>query len=157
RAYISLTLLAGATGFAQTASVNGVVTDSSQAVISETTVSITNIETGLRRDTHTNETGNYTFNLLPVDRYKLAAVMAGFSTETLPEVKLNVDQVARLDFVLKPGALTETVEVSATTTLLDSETTTVGQVITNKEIVEMPLNSRNYLSLATLAAETSVN
>jgi len=150
-------LLAAAAAFAQTATINGVVTDSSQAVISGATVTVTNIDTGLRRDTHTNETGNYTFNLLPVGRYKLGASMAGFTTETLPEVKLDVDQVARLDFSLKPGALTETVEVSAAAALLDSETTTVGQVITNKEIVEMPLNGRNYLSLATLAAGTSVN
>src|SRR6516164_8824898 len=146
-AYLPFALiLAAATALAQTATINGVVTDSSQAVISGATVTVTNIDTGLRRDTHTNETGNYTFNLLPVGRYKLAASMAGFTSETLPEIKLDVDQVARLDFSLKPGALTETVEVSASAALLDSETTSVGQVITNREIVEMPLNGRNYLS-----------
>ena len=72
-----------------------------------------------------------------------------------PEVKLDVDQVVRLDFILKPGALSETVEVSASAALLDSETATVGQVISNKSIVEMPLNGRNYLNLATLTAGTS--
>ena len=76
-AYLPLALLlAGATALAQTATVNGVVIDSSQAVISGATVTITNLDTGLRRDTHTNETGNYTFNLLPVGRYKLAASMS---------------------------------------------------------------------------------
>src|ERR1700674_4840808 len=95
-------LAAGAVSFAQTATVNGVVTDSSQAVISSATVSITNLETGLRRDTHTNETVNYTFTLLPVGRYRLSAAMPGFSTQSLLEVKLDVDQVVRLDFVLKP-------------------------------------------------------
>jgi hypothetical protein len=154
---IVLLLAPCAVSFAQTATVNGVVTDSSQAVISSATVSITNLETGLRRDTHTNETGNYTFTLLPVGRYKLSAAMPGFSTQSLPEVKLDVDQVVRLDFALKPGAITETVEVSAAAALLDSETSTVGQVISNKSIVEMPLNGRNYLSLATLTAGTAPN
>ena len=148
-------LLSAAAALGQTAAVNGVVTDSSQAIISGAAVSITNIDTGLRRDTRTNETGNYTFNLLPVGRYRLATSMSGFSTETLPEVKLDVEQVLRLDFVLKPGALTETVEVSATAALLDSETSTVGQVISNKSIVEMPLNGRNYLNLAALTAGTA--
>jgi outer membrane receptor protein involved in Fe transport len=144
-------------GFAQTASVQGVVTDSSQAIIAGATVVITNLETGLRRDSRTNETGNYTFNLLPVGRYRLEVSIQGFSTESLPEVKLDVDQVLRLDFALKPGTLNETVEVSASAALLDSETSTVGQVISNKSIVEMPLNGRNYLALATLTAGTATN
>src|SRR4051794_18254024 len=110
---ILLFLLATAVSFAQTAAVQGVVTDSSQAIIARATVTITNIDTGLRREVQTNETGNYTFNLLPVGRYKLSAGTAGFTTQALPEVKLDVDQVVRLDFTLKPGSLTETVEVSA--------------------------------------------
>jgi len=152
-----LTLLAASAAFAQTATVNGVVTDSSQAVIAGAAVTITNIDTGLRRDTRTNDTGNYTFTLLPVGRYRLEASMRGFSTESLPEVKLDVDQVARVDFTLKPGTLSETVEVSAAAALLDSETSQVGQVVSNKQIVEMPLNGRNYLSLAVLAAGTVSN
>ena len=143
--------------FAQTATVNGVVTDSSQAVMHGVTVTITNLETGLRRNTLTNDTGNYTFTLLPVGRYRLAAAMPGFNTETMAEVKLDVDQVVRLDFVLKLGAVAETVQVSASAALLDSETATVGQVISNKSIVEMPLNGRNYLGLATLTAGTGPN
>ena len=134
--------------FAQTPTVNGVVTDSSQAVMQGVTVTITNLETGLRRNTLSNDTGNYTFTLLPVGRYRLAVAMPGFNTETMAEVKLDVDQVVRLDFVLKLGAVAETVQVSASAALLDSETATVGQVISNKSIVEMPLNGRNYLGLA---------
>src|SRR5215472_12610318 len=119
RLFLSILLPAfAAIGFAQTATVNGVVTDSSQAVISNATVSITNLDTGLRSDTRTNGTGNYTFTLLPVGRYRLSAAMSGFSTQSLPEVKLDVDQVVRLDFALKPGALSETVEVSAAAALL---------------------------------------
>jgi hypothetical protein len=135
--------------------VNGVVTDSSQAVIGGAGVSITNLETGVRRETKTNDTGNYTFTLLPVGRYKVEAVISGFSAQTHPMVQLDVDQVLRLDFSLKPGALSESVEVSASAALLDSDTATVGQVISNKSITEMPLNGRNYLNLATLTAGTA--
>src|SRR5690348_17065448 len=115
--------LAGAAlaAFAQTATLDGIVTDSSQAVIAGALVTITNLETGLRHDTRTSETGNYTFTLLPVGRYKVEAAMSGFSTQSRPEVNLDVDQVVRLDFTLKPGTLSETVEVSASAALLDSE------------------------------------
>src|SRR5690348_18384773 len=107
-------LLAIAIGaFAQTASVNGIVTDSSQAVMVGATITVTNVETGLRVEAHTNEAGNYTIPLLPVGRYRIAAAMAGFNTQSLPEVKLDVGQVARLDFTLKPGAISETVQVTA--------------------------------------------
>ena len=67
-------------------------------------------------------------------------------------MKLNVDQIARVDFSLKLGAVAETVEVTATAALLESETTTMGQVIEQKRIVEMPLNLRNYLELAKFAS-----
>src|ERR1041385_2684509 len=66
---------------AQTATVNGVVTDSSQAVMPGATVTITNLETALRRDTRTNDTGNYTFTLLPVGRYRVSAAASGFNTD----------------------------------------------------------------------------
>ena len=152
-----VTLLFGAVaiGFAQTATVNGTVTDSSQAVIAGASVTITNLDTGLRREAHTNDAGSYTFTQLPVGRYKVDAAISGFSPQSHPEVKLDVGQVARLDFVLKPGAVSETVDVSAAAALLDSETSTVGQVFSNDRIVEMPLNGRNYLSLATITAGTA--
>ena len=103
---------------AQTAAVNGVVTDSSQAVVAGATVTITNLETGLRRDTRTNDSGAYSLTLLPVGRYKVEASLAGFSPQTRPQLNLDVDQSVRLDFALKPGAVTETIEVSAAAALL---------------------------------------
>ena len=141
--------------FGQTATLNGVVTDSSGGIVPAVNVSITNIDTGLKHEVQTSETGAYSFILLPVGRYKVEALKGGFSTQTRPSIKLDVDQVARLDFIIKPGTLTETVEVSAAAAIIDSETSTVGQVISNKSIVEMPLNGRNYLGLATLTAGTS--
>ena len=111
-------------------------------------VVVTNLDTGLRREASSNEIGLYTFPTLPVGRYSLRATTKGFSVEEIPEIKLDVGQTARVDFTLKPGAVTESVNVTASATLLNSETSMVGQVIENKRIVEMPLNGRNYLELA---------
>jgi hypothetical protein len=140
---------------AQTATLTGVVRDTSDAMVVGARISAVNLETGLRREMDTNDTGAYTFTLLPVGRYRVDASMAGFAQQSCPELKLDVDQSVRLDFRLHPGAVAETVEVTAAAALLDSETATVGQVISNKSIVEMPLNGRNYLNLATLTAGTS--
>lgn len=148
-------LAAASLGFSQTATVNGIVTDSSQALVVGATVEVTNIETGLRREARTNDTGNYNFTLLPVGRYRVQVSQAGFNTQTLDEVKLDVDQVFRRDFTMKLGTVTESVEVTASAAMLESDSATVGQVISNKSITEMPLNGRNYLNLATLTAGTS--
>src|SRR5712692_3018074 len=148
-------LLPFSTCFAQTATVNGIVTDASDAVIVGAQLAISNLETGLRREAQSNESGAFSFNLLPVGRYKISASHAGFGASERPEIKLDVDQVARIDFKLKPGAVTDSVQVTASATLLDSETSTVGQVISNKNIVELPLNGRNYLNLASLTAGTA--
>src|SRR5690349_5566142 len=144
-----------AVSFAQTATVSGIVTDTSDAVIVGATLEISNLDTGLRREAQTNDSGAFSFNLLPVGRYRLSAAHPGFGASERPEIKLDVDQVARIDFKLKPGAVTESVQVTAAAALLDSETSTVGQVISNKSIVELPLNGRNYLNLASLTAGTA--
>jgi hypothetical protein len=141
--------------FSQTASIQGIVKDQSEAAIVAAQVVIINLETGLRRETATNEAGLYTVPSLPVGRYKIIATMQGFSASEVPDLKLDVNQQARVDFLLKPGAVTESVSVSATAALIDSETATVGQVIDNKRIVELPLNGRNYLELARLTAGTT--
>ncbi len=147
-------LLAAVPLMAQTASIQGVVQDQSGGAIGAEVV-VTNLETGLRRDTKTNDTGLYVVPALPVGRYKLTAGVAGFSVSEVPEFKLDVGQTARVDFTLKPGALTESISVSASAALLDSETASVGQVIDNKRIVDLPLNGRNYLELARLTAGTT--
>lgn len=134
----------------QAGSVQGIVKDPSEAVIPNASVSVTNLDTGLRREANTNESGFYSIPTLPVGRYKVNAVHQGFSSAEVAELKLDVGQVARLDFVLRPGTLSESINVTATAALLDSETATVGQVIDNKRIVELPLNGRNYLELARL-------
>ncbi|HZO55836.1 MAG TPA: TonB-dependent receptor [Bryobacteraceae bacterium] len=136
---------------AQNAGVQGVVTDPSAAAVPGVTVTITNVGTGIVSAAQTNETGFYSAPLLAVGTYRVVAEKMGFSPVTRENLKLDVNQIARVDFELKVGSVAETVEVSAAAALLESETTAMGQVIENRRIVEMPLNLRNYLELARLA------
>ncbi|MSV30451.1 MAG: carboxypeptidase regulatory-like domain-containing protein, partial [Bryobacterales bacterium] len=149
------TLLSAFSLSAQTASIQGLVKDQSDAVLVSAKVTVANLDTGLRREASTNYAGLYSVPTLPVGRYKLAASLAGFAPAEVAEIKLDVGQSARIDFTMKPGAVTDRVEVTATAALIDSETATVGQVIENKRIVELPLNGRNYLELARLTAGTA--
>ena len=138
------------TCFGQSAQITGRVTDASDAVIPEVDVTVTNVDTGIRRETVTNEAGYYTVPLLPRGNYRVNVRMAGFRPVIRTGITLDVDQVARIDFVLEIGEVEQTIEVSGAAALLDTETTTVGQIIDNTRIVELPLNGRNYLQLAQL-------
>jgi hypothetical protein len=134
--------------FGQIAGVQGVVTDSSGAAIPGATVTITNTGTGITNTATTGPVGRYQFPSLNPGLYRMECSTAGFATQQISQFRLEVNQIARLDFELNPGAVTETVDVSASAVLLNSETTEVGQVIDEKRILEMPLNGRNYLQLA---------
>ncbi|MCL4401344.1 MAG: TonB-dependent receptor [Acidobacteria bacterium] len=137
---------------AQNSSIQGVITDPSGAPVPDVSVTITNASTGVASSTTTNERGFYAAPLLQTGTYRLAALKAGFAPVSVEELKLDVGQIARVDLNLKIGAVAEVVEVTAAAALLESETTTMGQAIENKRIVEMPLNLRNYLELARTAA-----
>jgi hypothetical protein len=137
---------------AQNASVRGVVTDQSGAFVPGVTVRVTNNATGVSQTVQTNEQGFYLATSLIPGVYNLGVSKTGFTTITQENLVLGVEQAARADFSLQVGGVAQTVEVSAATALIDSETTTVGQVISNRSIVELPLNGRNYLQLARLTA-----
>ena len=144
--------LAVAAAWAQNSGIQGVVTDPSAAPVPDVTVTITNVATGVVNTVHTNDHGFYSAPFLPTGTYRVTAEKQGFSAVSRDNLKLDVDQVARVDFSLKIGAVAETIEVTAAAALLESETTTMGQVIENKRIMEMPLNLRNYLELAKFSA-----
>ena len=114
---------------AATAGVNGIILDSSRAIMPDTQVTVTNLDTGARRETTTNETGGYQFTLLQPGRYSIAVQRQGFKRVSQDGIQLEVNQVARIDFVLEPGAVTETIQVEAAPPLLESNTSSVGQVI----------------------------
>ncbi|MBL8232720.1 MAG: TonB-dependent receptor [Bryobacterales bacterium] len=152
---LGVVLCSGSLMHAQTAAIQGIVKDQTDAVLIGVRVEVTNIENGLRREAMTNDTGAYSIPSIPAGRYKMRASLQGFSVAEVSDIKLDVAQIGRADFTLRPGAVTENVNVTATAALIDSETATVGQVIDNKRIVELPLNGRNYLELARLTAGTA--
>jgi hypothetical protein len=139
-----------ATALGQTAQVTGRISDPSGAVVPDAQITITNQQTGLTRNSVSNSEGNYTLPLLPPGEYRLAVKKEGFKPVVRPDIVLNVEQVARLDFTLEAGAVTDTVTITSDAPLLNSETSSVGQVVDNKTVVTLPLNGRNYTQLAVL-------
>ena len=135
--------------------ITGVVRDSSGAVIPGATVTVVNPSTNFTRTAITNEAGVYSFPALQPGRYNLKVEIPGFRTHTLSDVELQVQQSARLDIVMQVGAVSEVIEVTGTTALISSENATVGTVIENKRIVDLPLNGRNFLQLVSLSSNVS--
>jgi outer membrane receptor protein involved in Fe transport len=153
-AALSLVLGTASTLHAQTATgqITGTVTDTSGAVMSKVKVTVTNQQTGLTRESTTNDLGAYTVPLLPVGEYMVTAEQAGFKLAVNSGIQLNVDQVQRIDLQLAAGDLSETVEVTANSTAIDSATASIGQVISEKQVTELPLNGRNFIQLLFLGA-----
>lgn len=137
-------------GQSTTQSIQGLVTDSSGAVIVGATVTITNTGTGVAQTTKTNESGYYSFQLVPVGNYDLHVEMQGFKAETVRGIRVETAAQVRQDLQLQVGAVSETVEVSAAAVTLQTENSTTGGVIENKRIIELPLNGRNVVQLAVL-------
>ena len=139
-------------GLAQgpTAEISGTAQDPSGAVLAGVVVTVTNPATNTQRTSTTNAAGTYSLPALPPGVYNMKAELAGFSAQTRNGIELQVGQVARIDISLQVGNVTESVNVTGGAPVLDTETTSVGTVIENRRIVELPLNGRNYLQLASL-------
>jgi len=135
--------------------ITGEVRDTSGAVVPGVNVTITNAATNAVRSAISNDAGIYSFPSLPPGIYNLRAEKQGFKANTAKQVEVQVQQTVRLDLDMTVGAVSETIEVSGTVTLLTTENATLGHVVENKRIVELPLNGRNYLSLVALAPNTS--
>jgi hypothetical protein len=135
--------------------ITGTVTDPTGAVVVRATVTVTNTGTNQAREVSTNEAGNYTVPFLVPGIYSVTARGSGFKLSTRSRVELQVGDVARVDFAMELGGVTETVEVRAGAPLLTTENATVGTVIENKRIVELPLNGRNYLQMIALSSNVT--
>jgi hypothetical protein len=135
-----------------TGTILGTVTDTTGAVIPSAPVRITNLATGVMVIVTTTSTGDYTAtNLLP-DAYKVSVEMPGFSTAVVNNLILVVAQEARVNLQLKPGATSEVVEVSASAVALDTDTSSVSQTVSEKQMSELPINGRNFTSLLFVGA-----
>ena len=142
--------------FAQTfGDISGEVRDPSAAAVSGATIKITNVATNATRTTESNDNGLYAFPALQPGNYTLHAEKAGFKSFNRTNLELQVQASVRVDVDMQVGAVSESVEVSAQSALLQTENATVGTVIENKRIVELPLNGRNVLQLVALAPNVS--
>jgi hypothetical protein len=135
--------------------VSGEVRDPAGAAVAEAKVTLTNAGTNSVRETTTNGEGLYAFPALQPGDYLLRVEKTGFKTYSEQGITVQVQSSLRKDITLTLGAVTETVEVSASTLALQTENATVGTVVEQKRIVELPLNGRNYLALTALAPNVS--
>ncbi len=132
------------------ASVLGFVRDPSGAVIPDATVTLTSVETNVSLTAHTDKEGKYEFDSVPIGNYRLVTKAAGFEGARTQAFNLSTDARQRLDVEVKPGAVSEVVEVSSTTQLLESETSSRSQIIGQREVQNLPLNGRSYADLVLL-------
>lgn len=153
---VMMCLVAAGTLAAQTyGDISGEVLDPSGSIVPGVKITLTNTATNAVRTTESNNAGAYTFPALQPGAYVLKAEKSGFKTFTRPNIEVQVQLSARITIEMQIGSVSEVVEVSAQAALLQSENSTVGTVIDNKRIVELPLNGRNALSLVALAPNVS--
>jgi len=139
------------TVLAQTTSgLTGTVTDLSGAAMPGAKVTLTSTETGTQRESTSNEAGTYEFTALQPGSYTLTFQKQGFAQVTSAAIRLEVNQVARLDVSMHPGAVSENIQVTAAAALLESSNSQIGQVIETKAVSDLPLNGRNFAQLAIL-------
>ena len=133
-----------------TGAITGTVTDPSGAGIPTANIKIVADATGLARETRSGVLGNYSISLLPPGVYHVTVTHDGFRTLTRSGVELKVDQVARLDFALEIGAVSEKMEVTSDAPLVESETSALGQVIDRAQLDSLPLDGRMTFRLVQL-------
>ena len=138
-----------------TGSFSGTVTDKAGAVVPGATVKATAQETGLSRETKTDDSGHYIIPLLPVANYTLRVDSQGFQASEQRDIRLQVDEHREIDFALAPASVTSTVEVNATQVAVETANPSLGQVITSEQVADLPLNGRNFVQLATLTPGTT--
>jgi len=132
--------------------ISGTVQDQTGAVVPNAQVTLLNTDQGITLQTKSNGSGGYTFSPVRIGHYTITVTATGFAKTTQENLVVNVAQILTVNMQLKPGAATETVEVSTAPPLMQTEEASVGQVIQQKEVNDLPLNGRNFTFLAQLGA-----
>jgi hypothetical protein len=154
---VVLGVFSGVWAQAPTGQITGTVTDPSGAVIPGATVTLINIATNVSRETTSNEDGIFNLPAVPPGIYNLQVEAKGFPKQLREGLGLQLGQVARIDFSLQVGNVTETIQVTTNAPVLQTDTAELGTVIENQRIVELPLNGRNYLQLVSLVPGATTN
>src|SRR5256884_2676516 len=143
-----------------TAQISGTVRDQSGAVLPGVEVTATQTETGIVRNTVTNETGSYVLPNLPLGPYKLEAALPGFRTFVQSGIALQVNATLAINPTLEVGQVSEQVEVQANAAQVETRSSTISAVVENERIMEMPLNGRlitDLISLSGVAVTTTTS
>ena len=133
-----------------TGSIRGTVTDPSGAVVQSATVSAQQVETGLTRTATTNRAGEYVLVELPIGHYQVRTEAKGYQKYLQEGITLNVNQSATVSIRLKVGSERQQVEVNADAELVQSTVSSLGQTVMTREILDLPLDGRNFSQLGTL-------
>src|SRR5467141_2063866 len=144
-----------ANGQAITATLSGRILDTSGGSVSKAKVTIASATTGFARTVQSSDTGEYTLPALPAGEYAVSVEFAGFRKQS-KNVILQVGQAAELDFTLTPGGVEEKVEVAATSELVEPTRTEVRTVITERQIVNLPVNGREFIDFALLSPAVAI-
>jgi hypothetical protein len=157
RRVLTVFVLALITAGAQftTATLSGTVVDPTGGSVPEAKVTILNINTGLSRAVHTAGDGAFSFPALPVGSYRLTVERQGFSTYVQEGITLTVNQTATQRVVLQVGATTQEVTVTENAAMVNTQTATIDQLVSQKQVTDLPLNGRAAHSLVLIAAGTS--
>ena len=138
-----------------TATIVGTIRDASGAVVPGAAVAATEVNTNVKVSTHSDSEGNYVLVPLKVGTYSVTVEAMGFKTQVQSNVLLQVQDRLRVDFSLTVGAVSQTVNVTEQVPLVQTESSSLGEVIGSRQITDLPLNGRNYLQLATLTTGVS--
>ena len=151
-ACVALFAVATLHGQVDTGSITGTVSDSTGAVISGAVVTLSNQGTGASLTTTAGKDGVYSFSPVRIGSYQLKATATGFATETESGVRVDVKSNLLVNFTLRPGSQSELIEVTSAAPVLQTQDASVGQVVDQKNVNDLPLNGRNFTFLAQLAA-----
>jgi hypothetical protein len=138
-----------------TATLSGRIIDTSGGSVSKARVTIVSAATGFTRTVQSSDTGEYTIPALPAGEYTVSVEFAGFGKQS-KNVILQVGQSAELDFTLTPGGVAESVEVAVTSELVEPTRTEVSTVITERQIINLPVNGREFINFALLSPAVTV-
>ena len=148
--FLLMAVLGTALAQLPTATILGVVKDSSGAVVPEATVTARNIDTGQTRAASTSADGSYRLSALPVGNYEVRVEHPGFQTTVRSGLTLAVSQEAVLPVTLEVGAVEQTVAVTAEAPLVNTTSGSLGGLVDERKVADLPLNGRNYIDLTLL-------
>lgn len=148
---ITIVFMAGATASGQsTATFQGTVSDEKGAVVPNATVIVRNQATGIERTVQTDSSGNFQIAALPAGMYSVEVQATGFKSTAVSDLNIEVARTVNKNFELQVGSLEQKVNISADTPVIETATTSVGQVINQRTVQEIPLNGRHFVDLGLL-------